>query len=514
MDFSDKLIIGRPVYISDGADPKCGYCHGKKDVNDRFATQGWRSLHQKDEDKIELQSTTMGFHSELINAEMYDKLCNLGFRRSGSFIYKTDMLRNCCRLYTIRTNKDYLTMTKELKTTLKRFKKKITSTKFKPQGNHGDWVDQLCDYESQSESFKTVFEPAKFTKAKYDLYVKYQGYIHSDEENTPQQFESFLCDSPFPESEKVGTDGEWEQLNNWHNLQPGEVLKKNGSAHECYYDDGKLIAISVLDFMPTGVSSVYFIWDPDYHSWSLGKVSALRELALVSKIGRPYYYLGYFIQDCPKMNYKAKFGGEILDVHNKRYLPLKIAEQHVEHNGFFVASDNVPETKDGGPNDLTKSCGYSFDNVVDEIYGPNGSAFSKVNCSVKKLRNHKLCYLPDPHHDVYNRAPGENNIVERTGTKHVVSSLSTDQEDLPELSKIHRIPNVVPGLVSLEDIVTLIDNGKLDQLNGQLIIFDTSFNGLRMLIDFDSEEPIVKTTISDITRLIGLENVKKSIIII
>jgi arginyl-tRNA--protein-N-Asp/Glu arginylyltransferase len=44
--------------------------------------------------------------------------------------------------------------------------------------------------------------------------------------------------------------------------------------------DGKLIAFSVLDILPGCVSSVYFVWDPDYAWASLGKVR-LRGLTCV-----------------------------------------------------------------------------------------------------------------------------------------------------------------------------------------------------------------------------------------
>jgi arginyl-tRNA--protein-N-Asp/Glu arginylyltransferase len=36
--------------------------------------------------------------------------------------------------------------------------------------------------------------------------------------------------------------------------------------------DDKLVAFSVIDILPGCVSSVYFVWDPDYAWASLGKV--------------------------------------------------------------------------------------------------------------------------------------------------------------------------------------------------------------------------------------------------
>jgi arginine-tRNA-protein transferase len=48
--------------------------------------------------------------------------------------------------------------------------------------------------------------------------------------------------------------------------------------------DGKLIAVAVLDILPGAVSSVYFMWDPDWAGMGLGKISALREIALVQEL--------------------------------------------------------------------------------------------------------------------------------------------------------------------------------------------------------------------------------------
>jgi arginine-tRNA-protein transferase len=41
-----------------------------------------------------------------------------------------------------------------------------------------------------------------------------------------------------------------------------------------------LIGISVIDILPYCISSVYFIWHPDWAWASLGKLSALHEIAL------------------------------------------------------------------------------------------------------------------------------------------------------------------------------------------------------------------------------------------
>ena len=54
-----------------------------------------------------------------------------------------------------------------------------------------------------------------------------------------------------------------------------------GSYHQLYRLNGELIAFAVLDILPGCVSSVYFVWDPDWSGLALGKV----RLALISASG-------------------------------------------------------------------------------------------------------------------------------------------------------------------------------------------------------------------------------------
>jgi hypothetical protein len=65
-----------------------------------------------------------------------------------------------------------------------------------------------------------------------------------------------------------------------------------------YRLDGHLVGISVIDVLPRCVSSVYFIWDPDWAWASLGKLSALREVAMAREMaeagadGMGWLYMG------------------------------------------------------------------------------------------------------------------------------------------------------------------------------------------------------------------------------
>lgn len=83
-----------------------------------------------------------------------------------------------------------------------------------------------------------------------------------------------------------------------------------------YYLDGQLIAFTVLDILPTTISAVYCVYSPRWSRLEMGKVTALREIAMTREwnlaLGRREdhrmdYKMGYYIHDCVKMRYKAAY---------------------------------------------------------------------------------------------------------------------------------------------------------------------------------------------------------------
>lgn len=69
----------------------------------------------------------------------------------------------------------------------------------------------------------------------------------------------------------------------------------------------RLVGLGIVDLLPDVVSSVYFFFDPREDRRSLGTYSALREIDLAATSGRAYVYLGYWIEACREMTYKARF---------------------------------------------------------------------------------------------------------------------------------------------------------------------------------------------------------------
>ncbi|KMQ94602.1 arginyl-trna--protein transferase 1 [Lasius niger] len=191
-------------------------------------------------------------------------------------------------------------------------------------------------------------EYLKTSKKSYEVYKKYQTTIHGDqaEKVTEQQYTRFLVKSPLQmklvrvmSDEFLSTFDESASLYKKyqmviHNDPPEECDQKSffnflvksplqqwtsnngppqgyGTFHEQYWLDNELIAIGVIDILPSCISSVYFVYDPAYSQLSLGTFSSLREVYLTRQLNKvasdlKYYYMGFYIHTCPKMRYKAK----------------------------------------------------------------------------------------------------------------------------------------------------------------------------------------------------------------
>jgi arginyl-tRNA--protein-N-Asp/Glu arginylyltransferase len=72
--------------------------------------------------------------------------------------------------------------------------------------------------------------------------------------------------------------------------------------------DGRLTGVSIVDVCgEDALSSVYFYYDPAHARRSLGVYSGLCEIDECRRRGRPYWYIGYHVAGCAKMEYKARF---------------------------------------------------------------------------------------------------------------------------------------------------------------------------------------------------------------
>ncbi|PPQ77388.1 hypothetical protein CVT25_010970 [Psilocybe cyanescens] len=196
--------------------------------------------------------------------------------------------------------------------------------------------------ERPAHKFEVVLEPASYTPEKFALYIKYQMGIHQDHKNTESGFKRFLVESPLN-----------TELIPYSSSPPQHLPPNYGSYHQLYRLDGELIAVGVLDILPNCVSSVYFMYDNAWERFSLGKLSALREVSLAREIkeaGAPdmqSLYMGFYIYSCQKMRYKGEYAPSCLaDPETYEWFPLEACTPLLEKNRYACFSQPSHSTND------------------------------------------------------------------------------------------------------------------------------------------------------------------------
>lgn len=78
--------------------------------------------------------------------------------------------------------------------------------------------------------------------------------------------------------------------------------------------DGELACVAVYDRLDDGLSAVYTFYSAAAEQRALGKFAVMWLIGEARRRGLEYVYLGYWIEACPKMAYKADFAP--LQVHD------------------------------------------------------------------------------------------------------------------------------------------------------------------------------------------------------
>jgi arginyl-tRNA--protein-N-Asp/Glu arginylyltransferase len=210
-----------------------------------------------------------------ISQELYTQLSVMGFRRSGDHIYRPHCVK-CNACVPSRVIVDEFQRSKSQDRVWRR---------------NSDLRIAEADSIDDDEA--------------YDLYRRYIEGRHSDGDMYPpdrDQYSSFL---------------------------------NNGLGCTRYFElrhEDKLIAVLVTDQTLDGLSAIYTFYDPGEEKRSLGTFAVLFQIEEAKHLSLDYVYLGYWIQNCGKMNYKARFS------------PLELLQ-----SGCWQRRDNLPEGGDLGP---------------------------------------------------------------------------------------------------------------------------------------------------------------------
>ncbi|HVT35509.1 MAG TPA: arginyltransferase [Nevskiaceae bacterium] len=69
----------------------------------------------------------------------------------------------------------------------------------------------------------------------------------------------------------------------------------------------RLLALAVVDRVPSALSAVYTFFDPDEGARSLGTLAVLRQIEAAAEQRLDHVYLGYWVRGSAKMDYKRNF---------------------------------------------------------------------------------------------------------------------------------------------------------------------------------------------------------------
>ncbi len=174
-----------------------------------------------------------------------------GFRRSGKLVYRPEC-PDCNACHSSR----------------------IINSEFRPSKSQKRSI-------SKNKDLKLRWVEAKFYDEHYALYEEYIALRHGDGEMHPASIEQYS----------------------------GFLIEGHGTHQflEARDEHGVLIACCVVDVFYDGLSAIYSYFDPKQDKRSLGRYMVLALVSQGIEMKLPYTYLGYWIKESSKMNYKANY---------------------------------------------------------------------------------------------------------------------------------------------------------------------------------------------------------------
>jgi len=197
----------------------------------------------------QLSQSLIATPQHLVNGYQYSELIQLGFRRSGQFVYRPHC-EGCHACISVRLPVAEFQASRSQKRAFK-----------------------------QHQSLEVLINRPNFDDAQFNLYQAYQASRHQGAEKAEgaDQYRDFLIQS------------------NVDSLSVSFLL------------NGQLKIVSIVDIVEDGISAVYTFYDTQDTQASYGTYSILWLIEWCKQLGLPYLYLGYWIQDSSKMAYKRNF---------------------------------------------------------------------------------------------------------------------------------------------------------------------------------------------------------------
>ena len=182
---------------------------------------------------------------------LYQQLLQLNFRRSGEQVY-TPHCPACRACQSVRISPSLFTPGRSQRRLLNKAQR------------HG-WQYRLTNSDSTDY---------------YPLFAEYISQKHADGSMYPPDHEHLLS----------MLHCSWLKVNTF----------------ELYYQQ-KLAAVTIVDQTENALSAVYTFYQPQLSSWSPGRLAILYLIQQALTLNKDWLYLGYQIDSCKKMAYKAQF---------------------------------------------------------------------------------------------------------------------------------------------------------------------------------------------------------------
>lgn len=200
-----------------------------------------------------------------LNISVYEQLTDLGFRRSGNYLYRPNCA-HCHACIPIRLSVDEFVPNRNQRRCLKRN------------------ADLHCEITRDISGDEY-----------YSLFERYIEDRHYDGEMYPASRETFA-----------------NFLGQAFDTTHYQVVRDA---------DGKLLSVAVTDVLGHALSAIYTFFDPDEEKRSLGVYNIVKQIEWAKRFQRPYLYLGYWISRCAKMSYKTQYQPYeiLLGRHWKKY---------------------------------------------------------------------------------------------------------------------------------------------------------------------------------------------------
>ncbi|KAE9547732.1 hypothetical protein FO519_009059 [Halicephalobus sp. NKZ332] len=322
-----RVSVSILQYLGPANSGSCGYCK-----RGRRKTPGVSDNEEP--------SFSLGVIAHFLTCEDFNQMLDIGWNRSGKYLYKPIMDKTCCPQYTIRLDVNKFRLSRTQKRVLRN-------------------VHNYLRFGTLPS--RKIQDPSLMDDTK-------DRTVHEDLNTSRKGYEGFLMATPL--ITPIGDPN----------------VPALGSYHQQYVLDGKIIAVGVVDILPRCLSSKYFYYDPDYAFLTMGTYSALREIAYTQELAktRPslhYYYMGYYLQECPKMRYKGKFHpSDLLCDKTFKWMPLEEAVKKIIANDSKFTVFYPDEPRPPSPSYHSIRCMFRdrvmmYPKVREEMVEPRLSEF-------------------------------------------------------------------------------------------------------------------------------------------